>query len=141
MIPIMQRVVKHDPENGAYGDCFSAVLASLLHLPLEEVPVFTDKVTWENDVNAWLRQYGLAYIQISGVREWATDRGVEGMYHEIAGASPRDVDILHSCVGLDGELVHDPHPDNTGIGEPLGSYGLFIALEPWRMLHDTRQLP
>lgn len=39
MIPAFCRV-KHDPENGTYGDCLRAVVASMLELNTEDVPHF-----------------------------------------------------------------------------------------------------
>ena len=38
MIPTTQTIL-HDPDNGKIGNCLSAVLASLLHLPIELVPL------------------------------------------------------------------------------------------------------
>lgn len=133
MIPTTQTVL-HDPANGKIGNCLSAVLASLLHLPIELVPVFSDDVTWAKELNAWLRPYGLAYIHFGqGFRQSLSDFGIEGLHHEVAGPSPRLADTLHACVGLDCELVFDPHPSRDGL-KSLDTHGVFIALEPWRML-------
>ncbi len=41
MIPLMQRN-HHDPANGIYGDCHRAAIASLLELPMDDVPHFCD---------------------------------------------------------------------------------------------------
>lgn len=41
MIPVHCRV-KHDPENGKYGDCVRACIASILELDAEKVPHFYD---------------------------------------------------------------------------------------------------
>lgn len=132
MIPTTQTLL-HDPENGVIGNCLSAVLASLLHLPIEEVPVFTEEKTWAKDMNAWLRQFGLAYIQFdSGFPQTLSDYGIEGLHHEVAGPSPRRADTLHACVGFDCKFVFDPHPSRTGL-KSLDTHGVFIALEPWRM--------
>ena len=37
----VKQTIEHDPESGNWGNCFSAVLASLLDIPIEDVPVFS----------------------------------------------------------------------------------------------------
>ena len=138
----VQQTVMHDPENGKIGNCFSAVLASLLHLQIEEVPLFVSD-GWLKDLNLWLRQFGLAYVVLDGMREYCQEKGVLVLHHEIAGKSPRSTDsedgaFNHACVGIDGEFVFDPHPSNAGfIGK--GTCGVFIALEPWRMAERAKR--
>ena len=133
MIPTTQTAL-HDPDNGVIGNCLSAVLASLLHLPIESVPLFVNDETWVKDLNAWLRRYGLAYIEFNrDFKQSLAVYGIQGLHHEVAGLSPRFADVLHSCVGLDCEMAFDPHPSRDGL-TALKSYGIFVALEPWRML-------
>ena len=62
MKPTKQTIL-HDPAKGLHGNCLSAVLASLLHLPIEDVPLFITPETWVKDLNAWLRPFGLAYLR------------------------------------------------------------------------------
>jgi hypothetical protein len=133
MIPTTQTAL-HDPDNGVIGNCLSAVLASLLHLPIELVPLFANNETWAKDLNVWLRPYGLAYIQFNPeFKQSLADYGIQGLHHEVAGPSPRFADVLHACVGLDCEMAFDPHPSRDGL-LALETYGVFVALEPWRML-------
>jgi len=131
MIPVTQTVL-HDPATGAFGNCFSAMLASLLHVPIEDVPVFCAADTWRRDVNEWLRPFGLAYLEFDGnlLAEQGRHFGIVGLHHEVAGQSPRHTDSLHSCVGQDGSLVFDPHPSRAGV-TPIQYTGLFVALRPW----------
>lgn len=70
MIPLRQRN-KHDPENGVYGDCHRAALASLLELPLDEVPHFCDESIYKDNAEplsarerAWLLSRGLVSINV-----------------------------------------------------------------------------
>ena len=131
MIPTTQTIL-HDPENGINGNCLSAVLASLLHVDIADVPVFCDEVSWVKDLNAWLRQFGLAYVQCKNFQEQCEASGIEGCYCEVFGDSPRSPGTLHATVGVDGVMVFDPHPDRAGVvGDPV--CGLFVALQPWRM--------
>ena len=132
MNPTTQTVL-HDPANGVIGNCMSAVLASLLHLPIESVPLFADPDCWVKDLNAWLRPYGLAYLSFpaEGLPQLFADFGISGLHHDTAGVSLRFSDAHHACVAKDGELVFDPHPSRAGLGA-LESCGVFIALEPWK---------
>ena len=140
MNPVKQTVL-HDPEKGKHGNCLSAVLASLLHLPIEDVPVFSAPYPeWQNQLNEWLRPFGLAYIQVGDFAKWCNDFGIRGCHHELGGSSPRNTDISHACVGVDGDLVFDPHPDNSGLAN-IEASGIFIALEPWRYVLDGVECP
>ena len=137
MIPVEQKHL-HDPDNGIKGDCFSATLASLLHIPIEEVPIFDNvdgvEGTWLIEVNKFLKEYGLAFAVFEGnsnFEEVFKFMGVTGLYHEIAGDSPRFPGTGHSCVAKDFTVIHDPHPTKLGL-QDITSYGIFIALQPWR---------
>lgn len=138
MKPTKQTIL-HDPENGKHGNCLSAVLASLLHLPIEVVPVFSNPDTWLRDLNLWLRPKGLAFLQISFPDGWLAQCGVEGCYHEVSGGSPRSNDVCHACVGVDGTVVFDPHPDNTKLVGTL-VHGMFVALRPWEVSRTNTEL-
>lgn len=131
MIPVNQTIL-HDPENGKHGNCMTAVVASLLHLDVNEVPAFTDPEHWIRDLNQFLKPYGLAYITLplsECLSVFSTDN-VKGCYHEIAGFTERSETVLHATCGIDGVVVHDPHPGNNGLKQQM-FYGFFIALEPW----------
>ncbi len=128
MIEVKQTVL-HDPANGQHGNCLSAVLASLLHVPIEAVPVFSEP-GWQRELNQWLSQFGLAYLDVLDFGEFAAALGISGCYTGISGNTQRSADVLHACVALDGRAVFDPHPDNTGLTK-VNACGLFIALRPW----------
>jgi len=142
MIPIMQKELKHDPDNGEYGDCFSAFLASVLHLPIEDVPMFCHKPEWRRNLNEWLKPRGLAFltVRLGEDQSWAS-LGITGMYCEVSGELVKDSGILHSTVGIDGITVHDPHPLSTGLSTVQDEVGVFIALEPWKYSHLLSKEP
>lgn len=125
-----KQTILHDPENGIHGNCFSAVLASLLHLKIEDVPVFINPNSWRNELNQWLRQYGLAYVELGDFKDYIEANSIVGLWHETAGTTTRFDDVLHACVGKDCEVVFDPHPNATGLKEITGT-GVFISLRPW----------
>ena len=106
--PVMQTVF------GSRGNCMSACLASLLGLPIGQVPNFFDKSEsddhWWELVREWLKEHGLGVITINYSQELMEKIG--GV-HIVAGLSARDVN--HAVLYKDGKLFHDPHPDNTGV--------------------------
>lgn len=103
------------------GNCFAACVASLLNLPLEEVPNFcadyTDE-TWWNAFRSWLHKRKLeAFFFEFG--DSFDEAPMHGDFLWIAsGKSPRG-DFLHSTVYKGKKLEHDPHPSRDGlIGTP-----------------------
>lgn len=137
MKPTTQTIL-HDPENGQHGNCFSAVLASLLHLPIESIPVFSDSEDWRKKVNDFLRPYGLAYMIVSDFNTYCEENGISGCHHEIAGFTKRSADVWHACVAADGNLIFDPHPSRSGLTAAM-THGVFIALHPWRLAASKRE--
>lgn len=116
------------------GNCFAACIASILELPLADVPNFcVDRKHWLQHCNDWLAKRGLAYIEfkLTGgeVPIWMTDVG----HHVISGPSPRG-DFHHCVVGLDGKMVHDPHPSGAGLKTFDSKYiyfGVFVSRKPY----------
>lgn len=108
------------PVDEQRGNCLQAALASLLDLPLDEVPHFiqdhvnhdgeTDHAwNWWHCMRKWLRNRGLS-ITSAGVRA-----PEPGEYVLATGPSPRGKGIHHAVISCDGLLAHDPHPDGTGL--------------------------
>lgn len=106
------------------GNCFEACVASILEIPIEAVPRYPDESSWFEFYQDWIKQFGLTLIDIDG------SSGVKPQgYSIMSGMSPRGK-FMHATVALDGEMVHDPHSDRTGIvqGGPL-EYCLFVVLD------------
>lgn len=91
------------------GNCFSACVASILHLPLGDVPPFCKYEDWWERLNAWLRTRGFYAM----VLRYSDDMPPNG-FHILSGKSPRG-DFQHSVVARGIEIVHDPHPSRAGI--------------------------
>ncbi len=121
MIKIEQNII-HNPDKGDIGNCLQPCIASILELPIEDVPHFAERrqSDWFDRMNDWLRDRGYWVLHING---WSDDFTPYG-YSIACGTSRRG--IRHSCVALDGKLIHDPHPDQTGLAE-LDSYYLLVA--------------
>lgn len=120
MKPVKQTIL-HDSINGIKGNCFTACVASIMELPIEQVPYFAniekdwylhfmnfmEKHNWEEDITYNVTNPPLGYSIACGL-------------------SPRGIDLKHSCVAYCGKIVFDPHPDNTG----LSSIEYYYVLKP-----------
>jgi histidinol-phosphate phosphatase family protein len=91
------------------GNCFSACVASILHIPLTDVPAFCKYENWWERFNEWLKSYGYYASIIRYSETWSP----EG-FHILSGKSPRG-DFQHSVVAMGGDIVHDPHPSRAGV--------------------------
>lgn len=100
MRPVEQRVV--DPDK---GDCFFACIASILELPLEDIPELRtdDKSSqWEKWVD-WFRAANLTLICL-------THHGPVPGYAIRSIPSYNFEARLHAVVTYDGQVVWDPSP-------------------------------
>lgn len=121
MKPIDQTKL-HDPNNGTEGNCLAASLASILELPLSEVPKFEDmgKKSWFPALKVWLEDKGFTLLQ------WHDETWLPG-YYLVMGLSTRGVN--HQVVYKDGKLVHDPHPSRDGI-EKIKEVWALLPVDP-----------
>lgn len=115
MIPIKQ-TIKHNPDNGQFGDCHRACIASILELPIEKVPHFgydgnkDGQIFW-NRINEFLHQFGLKEVQFAFEGELKDILNMMKMLnpdiHYLLGcASKRGYG--HSVVCFNDNIVHDP---------------------------------
>ena len=113
---------------GLGGNCQSAVLASLLELPIDSVPWFSHDLgddctlSMENRaeifyerIDVFLEKYGYElnwYIPTDDFNEFLK-KECNGIPYQVCGKSPRGYN--HVVIYLDGEMVHDPHPEGGGV--------------------------
>lgn len=121
MTPVDQEF-KNEPEIGQHGDCQRGVIASLLDLPLADVPHFLQVARgdaekyWEG-IQGFLRAHGFTYLTTGRTWNFFGDDG--DVYHEISGPSPRGNGQYHAVAGRNWVIVHDPHPSRAGLaGDP-----------------------
>lgn len=121
MTPVDQEFTNR-PEIGQFGDCQRAVIASLLDLPISQVPHFLQEANgdpsdfWDG-LQSFLNARGFAHLETP--RLWTFWGEHADIYHEISGPSPRGNGLYHAVVGLNGEIVFDPHPSRAGLaGDP-----------------------
>lgn len=137
MIPIKQTKVSIKSKSGETvqnGNCFAAAIASMLEIPITEVPnveVFFqfDGMYWHEVMDEFLRLKGYELVTDSrfmcfhpelidksnGNDEWLADASLElkDQYYFVSGLSSRGV--RHICIFKNGQMVHDPHPSNDGL--------------------------
>lgn len=134
MIPVTQTkmVVKNSAgEFVVHGNCYAAAIASILELPITEVPnvetlFHIENSYWAEVTHTWLVSKGYDILtdnrfmvfhpELAGrvadnheeLRAELKDR-----YYLVSGDSPRGV--MHICIFQNGVMVHDPHPTREGI--------------------------
>jgi len=119
MKPVNQ-IYLHDPDNNSVGDCWRACIASVLELPIEEVPHFglLDVREGRREELKFLSKYGYTIYAIYGDGSMGNHPKIEvdeNEYYFAIGVSPRDKNVHHQVVCHKGEIVHDPHPDKTNL--------------------------
>jgi hypothetical protein len=126
MVPVDQSIL---PEEGPRkGNCLTACIASLLDLPIEQVPNFVESSRWYDALNQWLAPRGLFYLEVRGAEPAAAQSlCAYAGWHTITGLAPSG--IRHTVVGYAGEVRHDPHPSRAGLISS-DTCGFVIPLNP-----------
>jgi hypothetical protein len=127
---------------GVRGDCFRACVASILELPIEDVPHFVAiEKDWWGEVQRWLAKWDLFALWIRVGEDFMLGWPAETTYCILNGESPRAKGRKHCVVArLDGwnfEVVHDPHPEGGGIVGTPESAVLFVPMHPERLAANT----
>ena len=124
------------------GNCTEACLASMLGLDIEEVPdlfVACDRRDgviggdWIGVIDSWLRTRGLSllWIDLNSVHGAAQIMSRRGEFmHLMSGGSPRirKEGFEHMVVAVNGRMVHDPHPDGSGLEGKVTGHGYIVKL-------------
>ena len=126
---------------GMEGNCFAACVASILELPIEAVPDYTEQAGgWFYRWQVWLVERGLRFRIIP-----ANQGGAIG-YEPPAGWAIMNVKSLtlpgelHSVVSWNGQMKWNPHPQREkGVGEVVDYY-IFEALDPSKLLQPIAVL-
>ena len=125
-----------------YGNCYSACIASIIEADLADVPTFVQThgpddplvgPVWWVAAQAWLLDhYGVTLdytIDPPRALFGSTPESPWQQYAIAVGPSPRGDHAHCVVVDLDGNLVHDPHPDRTGLAGPAEGYEVIVAPE------------
>lgn len=134
MKPLKQRF-RHDPDNGIWGDCHRAAIASIFELPLDEVPHFLDKgvdsTIGAAAQDAWLAtrkmgSFSVAFdIELIDLLEMMAINATDVFW--ILGGTSRN-QVNHSVVACGGLILHDPSLDNSGIVAPCNDGHYWVTV-------------
>lgn len=126
MIFVKQTILHNPPE--ANGNCMAAVIASILEMPIEEVlPIqnMFELPDWNIVLFCWIRERGWIwrtapefqmYYQEGRGLDYIKETLVKDQPYLVSGKTNRfGGEVNHICIYMNGQLVHDPHPDNTGL--------------------------
>lgn len=128
MVPVHQTIF-----GNKRGNCLQACVASILELDLDEVPNFVEAQNgeWWKALNDFLLGYGIQPVILDANPKSLEDDVIpwkpKGL-HILSGKSPRG-DFLHATVYQAEKMIHDPHPDRTGVMSEV-DWILFIPLDP-----------
>ena len=95
------------------GNCFSACLASILEIPLSEVPNYQEENgKWYFNYKRWLQQFDCDFLSL---QNWGKETigFAPKVYAIVSGTSPRG--LTHSVIYFEHKMVHDPHPEGGGV--------------------------
>lgn len=136
MIPVTQTKVvvrNQNDEIVVHGNCYAAAIASIMELPITEVP--NVEVFFDNENDHWIEVMHM-FLNIKGWElftnndfkvfhdgRYGVEEGIRmkmlqycvDKYYLVSGPSPRGV--KHICIYRNGKLVHDPHPSKDGLLE------------------------
>jgi hypothetical protein len=116
MKPVDQTIF-YDPAEPPRGNCLAACVASLLELPIEEVPNFCAAEQWLEGYISFLREHGCDLVSNryfpDGPFPEDLGSGIGGLFIA-AGQSPLGVNHAVIIDGR-GNLIHDPHPSRAGV--------------------------
>lgn len=133
MTPQTQEFPVHDPERGVIGDCFRAALASLADIPIAAMPHFL-RDHWPSEMsairamNAFLagRVVWRLFTCLISTSRLCTVKVVGDIYHLILGIDPEGDG--HACIGLNGRIVHDPHPLQRGMANDPSKWTIALLV-------------
>ena len=113
---------------GEEGNCLAACIASVLDFAIEDIPDFLQNGPgeWFQMMNEWLSTMGLAVICVPSISTDDYKCGNMDFLHLIVGPSPRELKFPHCVLGRQGKIIHDPHPDNTGLLDGAWSHYIFV---------------
>lgn len=103
----LTQTILHDPDTAAIGNCMQAAIATLLGLPLDDVPHFALHDDWDDRFKTWCHERGLIWcaFAVTDIPDWAPCL--------LTGKSPRG--IAHVVVGRGLTTAWDPHPSRDGL--------------------------
>jgi hypothetical protein len=139
MIPQTQTRLHRGNKPEERGNCFPSVIASILEMDVEDVIQIQEHYDgdWMGTLLNWLSERNYQYCCADHYKCFHPElhyqlRNSDGrtpddalikemceiykdQYYLVAGRSPRHPDINHIVIFQNGKMIHDPHPDRSGI--------------------------
>ena len=90
------------------GNCLAAAVASILEIGIDDVPAFEQMQpnVWKSQLIDFLWSYGYQVVE-------SKKSFKPGLHYIAIGKSARGYN--HCAVYKDGKMIHDPHPDDSGL--------------------------
>jgi len=108
MIPVYQLI-----NSLSKGDCFRACVASILELPIEEVPNFMEdgEDKFNDHIVDWIkdRTFTIRYVEINNDDDQKEFEQTTKDHYVIAIG--QNAFCYHAVVWRNGKIVHDPNPN------------------------------
>ncbi|MCU1418704.1 MAG: hypothetical protein JWP32_2878 [Schumannella sp.] len=124
-----QSVFGDGADGSTPGNCLQTAVASLLDLPVEEVPHFVavPEDRWWSEFLNWLTGRGLRLTMFEDRFEttstyldgWLISAPLSDAPKDrlVIASGMADRGLRHCVLWEDGALVHDPHPSRAGLAE------------------------
>lgn len=131
MKPVMQTLF-----NTTNGNCFQACVASIMELPLTNVPNFMDfnddKGHWWREFGAWLRRRNMFHYSVELAEpnrgewaDWLEDKQL------IYLGSIKSGGVHHALVLKGTNVIHDPWPNNAKFTfDDIVDIQFFLCIDP-----------
>lgn len=126
MIAHTQTIFGNGDQGATPGNCMQAALASLLDLPLDQVPHLMLFENWQAAAALWLKGRGKQLRIFNNWQSHCTAWEAHGILTAALDRAPSRQMMLavghstngpwaHIVVWKGGELVHDTHPNRKGL--------------------------
>ena len=100
---------------GKTGDCLRACVASIIELPIENVPHFALHQNWLRLLQSWAFDTHNVHVVYLSLLPKSTPYTDEFTLWIASGISRRGT--RHAVVYKGNRMIWDPHPDKTGLVE------------------------
>ena len=100
------------------GNCFNTCIASILETEIEEIPSKIESEDWWSYIdrlNVFLKDNYYVFLLYAEYPDWAeyiADNYEDSIYIA-CGKAKRGFE--HAVIYKGNSMIHDPHPDNSGI--------------------------
>lgn len=116
------QLYRHEPENDIFGDCYRTCFANMFGLEPWKVPHFMVSTEPDFGYDKWVQKQGLKIMGFYCDADmdsalWILSDLAPGEIFIFSGMSSNGVN--HAVLAKDGEIIHDPSQDNSGIIGPL----------------------